>query len=368
MTTVDHCSVAHNPVASWPPAGAQKPRLDGSFRPCRAIGGNTLAMPIDPADAFPTNEQVMDETFVVGVVDTGLVGGPDAIHPWLRGHVLPPIDNDPLQDSGLPIRPDDGHGTFIAGLILREAPRAALRVVRGLDADADSAKSSDEKDEKVAAAIRGLFNAHAPSAADAKIINLSFYGELSEFVAPPRIKSAIEDASRQGIVVIVAAGNDPRRMIWPAALGQDPDITNLHVVGAVDETVSRNELQTPVVAAFSNRETWVRVYANGVHVRGPFYAGDFTYDRHEHRVHSYVLGTMQQVTPVHHTGWARWSGTSFAAATVSGIIAREAMADRSTSIAEKARELLAPNTTITGAEAADQYVCWLRGVDSDWPR
>jgi subtilisin family serine protease len=386
MSTFDHRSGEHK---QGDPPAAPTGRESGPysvFRPCRAIGGAILPVPMDSFTAYEPNDEEPDKSFVVGVVDTGLVLDADRKpHPWLAGHVAfdPAADVDPLADHGQ-LRADDGHGTFVAGLVLREAPRAWVRVVRGFDRNlfGDPIQPTDEEladaDQKVADAIRSLLIDSALSVR-ASIINLSFYGAFPESLPPQKIGEAIQQASDLGVVVVVAAGNEPRRAkVWPAAFAEsDPEapgkpIRNLHVVGAVDESVCRTRTDPPFVATFSNRQEWVRTYANGVYVNGPLLRADLSYNPADSPTnHDFFLPAKSpetgQSTPAKFTGWAKWSGTSFAAATVSGIIAGRAMAERSLRTADVADQVLQPNTRIEGIEAPGEHVCYLKGIDSDWP-
>ncbi|MET0965908.1 MAG: S8/S53 family peptidase [Nakamurella sp.] len=379
MSTVDHRSGVHNlghPLAA-PIDGEPGPY--SVFRPCRAIGGAILPVPMESYAAFQPNNEDPDKSFVVGVVDTGLVLDSDRQpHPWLAGHVAfdPEHDDDPLAFNGK-LRSDDGHGTFVTGLVLREAPRAYVRAIRGMDrdlfGDPDRPTPAELRaaDSRVAGAIYRLLDPAEELSAPASIINLSFYGVFPEAEPPILIRDAIQAASDAGVVVIVAAGNQPRReLVWPAAFARDSSLRNMHVVGAVDETVCRTEIDLPFVATFSNHQEWVRTYANGAYVNGPLYSAELIYnpaDRPE--LHDFFLPAKSPAagpTPATYAGWAKWSGTSFAAATVSGIIAARAMADRSISVAQVADQVLRPNAPIDGTDV-EGLVCYVQGVDSDWP-
>ena len=107
--------------------------------------------------------------------------------------------------------------------------------------------------------------------------------------------------------MVAAAGNDASDTeTWPAAF---PGVI---AVGALDLTATF--IGTPPLARFSNYGTWVDAYASGVSVLGPFVdfkeTGPAIYEIRE---------------PQDFTGWAKWSGTSFAAAIVSGRIAQTAI-------------------------------------------
>jgi hypothetical protein len=111
------------------------------------------------------------------------------------------------------------------------------------------------------------------------------------------------------MVIVAAAGNhgdaklngdagpDVRAACWPAALSQ------VEAVGALTEAGDR--------AGFSPDVRWTSFMAPGQDVVGPYLTGTVN-------VHTREDGTV----PTEFTGWASWSGTSFATAMVTGRLAR----------------------------------------------
>jgi len=98
----------------------------------------------------------------------------------------------------------------------------------------------------------------------------------------------------QGTVVVASAGNDAScRPSWPAAL---PGVVS---VGA---------LSPWGVAPFTNYGSWVRACAPGVGVISRFFTGG-------------------GVVKDYGAGWAAWSGTSFAAPIVAGVLAHSVNVD-----------------------------------------
>jgi hypothetical protein len=209
----------------------------------------------------------------VAVLDTRL-----ATHPWLAGGYLANVDAlldpDALGGPGNAGAPDGapaplGHATFVAGLVLQHAPGATL-TVRPVLSDAGSADSWSVARAIVAAA-----------SLRPDVLNLSF-GCRTDDGQPPLVLSTALDKVSPETVVVAAAGNhgdqQPPRPIWPAAF------QGVLAVGAVDADGQRPQ--------WSPDAPWVDVAADGVDV-----------------VSTYL------------TGMARWSGTSFAAASVSGRLA-----------------------------------------------
>lgn len=115
-------------------------------------------------------------------------------------------------------------------------------------------------------------------------------------------------------VILAAAGNDATdRPLWPAAMGY---------VTAVGALTKGGDART----SWSNLGHWVDVYATGEDVTVPYVNGTFVY----------FDGTRAAFTQ----GTARWSGTSFAAPYVAGLVARR-MVERNVDARKALRIVLA---------------------------
>lgn len=237
----------------------------------------------------------------VGLIDTGIVELGDSIHPWLRERVRrgPYGEGDPLDtDLDGALDTADAHGTFVAGLILSRAPSAQVTAMRVLDDGLGD-------DPSIAAAIRLL-------AKDHQLINLSFGGTVEE-TAPPRVLELVLSEVPADVLVVCSAGNfGDERPHWPGAF----NVPNLVCVGALDEPAWDRKGSAPPIASFSTRGPWVDAYANGVQLTSThcwFSESRAGAARHRRPAQDY-------------RGWARWSGTSFATAAVTGAIARRFVA------------------------------------------
>jgi subtilisin family serine protease len=312
------------------------------FRPAgtRTPGGADYPVAVD--ETFPPLPPATGVT--VGVIDTGLVlDGAHKPHPWFGDHVsFREEDDDPLGQGGgdadeLGYLADaDGHGTFVTGLILREAPTARVTMCGVLDKSENLAGDTlaQDDDQRVAEAVRSL-----ALDLDVQVINLSFGGGVFDS-KPTSLEMALR-ALDDRVAIVAAAGNgggdDP---VWPAAF---PTVIS---VGALDGRRLIPPGATPPRAAFSNYGSRVKAYADGVQVLGPFVFFDETGGD--------VYGLRP---PQHFRGWARWSGTSFAAATVSGRIAQTAI-ERGITGAQAAQAVLGESRKISIYEAV-----WVRGAD-----
>lgn len=247
---------------------------------------------------------------VVGVVDTGYPGVGGA-HPWLGDHIeYSDTDAEPAL-VGTMLDKYSGHGTFVSGLIVREAPAVTVRVAR-------PEKWDDDIVVGVAiASLRGC-----------TLVNLSFFGADRELDPPAPIVEALRQLGPGAVVVVCAGNNRSSAVAYPAGIEFGADGPMIISVGAVDETRTVPVGAPPPIAEFSNFGEWVDVYASGAQVLGPHVTFQETGEPLAARL------------PQHFAGWALWSGTSFAAATVTGRIAQVAMA-RSVSAREAAELVLA---------------------------
>ncbi|MEV0720900.1 S8/S53 family peptidase, partial [Asanoa sp. NPDC050611] len=263
----------------------------------RNPGGVTWPEPVDRAlDAFTPS--TADTRAIVGVIDTGVVvidGPHERISPCLDRLSLFEENQDQLPPDG-DLALADGHGTFVIGRILREAGDVVVMSRRAVDTE----KNGDDKlVARHLTYFAGLDPVQRP-----QVVNLSFYGV--ESAAPTEIGDALLtllDAAPD-VVVVTSAGNrwtdEPP---WPAAFHRDLKRHGERVVavGAVDTSILRPLGEsTPPRASFSNTWPRIQLWAPGVRVLGPHVR--------------YVDNRYQFCSAV-------WSGTSFAAATVTGRLA-----------------------------------------------
>jgi hypothetical protein len=233
----------------------------------------------------------------VGVVDTGY-----SRHCWVRGACV--YASDDLEEK--PTEAEwkttaaliTGHGLFVAGLVLEQAPGATVRLERVVSPDGH-AEAIDVHDAICRLAVAG-----------AQVINLSLgcyeYGDQEPFVLRHAIDWAREYQRSQGrepadIAFVASAGNngehDPARPFWPAAF---PEVW---AAAAAAPLVDAADGRTWEIAGFSSRsDRWVDVAAPGVDVLSCY---------------TPYRGAEEGIT-----GWAHWQGTSFSAAVVSGLLAR----------------------------------------------
>jgi membrane-anchored mycosin MYCP len=218
----------------------------------------------------------------VGIADARVFA-----HEELAGHIV----GDPVTGGGPFHGAGPGHATFVAGTVLRRASSAVL-VCRTVLAHDESSSSWD-----VATRLMPFLDQ------DIDILNMSF-GCLVDSAPPLPLRRAMDRLGARAVLV-AAAGNHgedlegPDGPLYPAAFG---DV----VAAGAAEADGRPAATTPDAP-------WIDLLAPGENVIGPFLRGDVTLDPDP---------TSSDEPIDFHTGYARWSGSSFAAAAVTGTIAQ----------------------------------------------
>ena len=214
-----------------------------------------------------------DATVRVAVVDTGVWRDSPLPESWYEAASAD-------YDDTLAAETDTGHANFITGVIMANTGNVRVRIVKVLDANGICTESD------LATALVGLD--------DADIVNLSL-GGFSQSDSPPVLLQAALGSllQNQDRAVIAAAGNEGSddRPYWPAAFAGTSLPFARQVVSVAAHDGSR-------LCPWSNSGPWVDLAAPGSDI-----------------VSTYVTH------PEFPTGFARWSGTSFAAPFVVAAVA-----------------------------------------------
>ncbi|HEX4720889.1 MAG TPA: S8/S53 family peptidase [Pseudonocardiaceae bacterium] len=239
-------------------------------------------------DVRPPDVELWQPAVTVALLDTGLDPHPwFAGRPWLSEWGLSPevLDPECVRDRDR----QAGHGTFVAGVLLRHAPGVTVRHHRSLS----SLGLTD--DLTVAAALRQVQRQAAAHGSEIDVAVLTAGCHTADDRCPPVLRQEIGRWPRT-IVVAAAGNNGGSRPFWPAAL---PSVVAVAATG-----------RDGTLAAFSNRGDWVDTAAPGVDVVS-------SYVRLVPGEDGVAPGTTTRVY-----GTARWSGTSFAAPRIAADIAR----------------------------------------------
>ncbi|TMR91538.1 S8/S53 family peptidase [Nonomuraea basaltis] len=279
--------------------------------------------PLNP----PISGRDRGENVTVAVIDTGLVH--DYLdHQWLAQSAgvpnVPMVDGDvtapgdELDANGL-IKPYVGHGTFIAGVLRCVAPATTVRVHNAFP------YGGAAMEDELGLILLQTMDVHGwPD-----IISLSAGTRTDSAAALLGLADFMDElAGHPGTVLVAAAGNDGETLpFWPAAYAAEP------VNAAGDVVVSVGALREDGAgrACFSNHGDWVKVYAPGERLVNAFTSGPYQYG-YPHRTTCRFsdpsmypactcIAPLQEGDKATFTGLAEWSGTSFSAPLVAGLIA-----------------------------------------------
>lgn len=241
---------------------------------------------------------------VVAVPDTGVES-----HSWLTGSPGDPVvryssefgwseQPSPTPDGFLddPLTPPGsfrGHATFVAGVIRQTAPAARILSVPVMNNDGavDPDKALD--------ALERLSEMADSGDADrfVDVICLAFgyedNGQPDDKQHIFALGSILGTLAGQGVLIVASAGNrgETTPVTYPAAFAQhrDPPVISVGAKNPDGKTA----------ASYSNFGDWVTYQAIGSEVISTFAQDDLN------------------------SGFARWSGTSFSAARIAGLLAQE---------------------------------------------
>lgn len=247
----------------------------------------------DPSPSAPPPPRAgrAGEGVVVGILDTGLVA-----HPAFAGRRLAAADLLERRES-YPYAA--GHATFVAGLVLERAPGATLRASECLGPDGQSTSWQVAKDI-VRLGRQGV-----------DIINLSLVCYTADRRPPLALATAIDRLDPR-VLVVACAGNHGddaldisdeahRQPSWPAALDDVVAVGSARRSPLQDGPGHELDPFTPPDAP------WIDILTQGNDVTSTYFFG---------------------ATPEGEVfdGGARWGGTSFSAARLTGRVAAEASA------------------------------------------
>ena len=270
----------------------------------------------------------------VVVLDTGL-----GDHPWFRddrscttvtmadGTVIGPqvdpatvraaaVDGAGAIDNRLlgSLASHTGHGTFIAGLIRQACPQADIVALAVMGADGMVPESTLAD----ALALVAARQREEPGWADAVVLSLGYYSETSEDVAySTRLKTTLVELGESGVAVFCAAGNDASsRPSYPAAFAVAPEFARPEVVPLVSVAALN---PGGSVAMFSNDGPWVIAEAPGVNLVSTAPVHSDGSGRPAMRVAAAARRPRALIDGDDFaSGFASWSGTSFAAPVLAG--------------------------------------------------
>ena len=351
-----------NPLGLVNAPGSESYLLPGS-------GGRQVVNYVGPAPARAAALADGGRRPVVAILDTGC-----GVHPWLPDDIVtrrPTLEGavigfgDPQTDPEVigdvagvfdgVIDESAGHGTFIAGIVRQLCPEADILAVRVADSQGTVLEGH------FFLAVRTLVKLMAAPVEEGgreiDVINLSlgYYHETPEDgLFDLALHDVLVVARRRGCAVVCSAGNDAiDRPAFPAALWDWPD-AEFKVTDPKDAAphIAVGALNpNGTTALFSNIGPWVTTYAPGAAVLSchPRFNGGVQAGTRDDR------DGMRRETidpDDFRGGFALWSGTSFAAPHVAGLLAeaiREPlMQGTSTTAAERVASLMSAAVAVRG--------------------
>jgi len=239
---------------------------------------------VDPPPGFD------GEGVKVAVVDTGFVANAPS-HSWMAGITG---DAEP-PENGQFLGHYSAHGLFAASTIRAIAPKAYVHVWRVFANGGNTRFETDlvtELRNRVLVEEPDIISLSAGTHTWKKRTSLAFKTFLEQVMLPHYPRT----------ILVAAAGNDGVDWDFAPADLAVPHPDRVVSVGALSADSKR-------VATFSDRGTWVSVYARGRDLVQAYAAGTYHYREAQNR------------PDAHFHGMARWSGTSFSTPLVSGLIA-----------------------------------------------
>jgi hypothetical protein len=285
----------------------------------------STAIPARRPEFPPPKDPPNGDGIRIAIVDTGFPSAGLIKATSLTGGFSDRSANSPLTDPDNPdprgngyLDPYAGHGIFIAGIIEQLIPGCEFEFWRVLSPQGHGSESDVVK----------VLNEIAKN--PPHLVNLSFAGYVEAGAggigAMGALANAVQSLQQKHTIIVAAAGNDRQwAPAFPAAL------EGVISVAALDEW--------GYPAPFTNHGPWVRACAVGVNLVS-FFFKDFT-DK-DWKFYGYQGEHFK-------TGWARWTGTSFAAPQV---VARLAMAMKRSAQAQAGAQPLAAGPAQDLAETA----------------
>ncbi|WP_155968925.1 S8 family serine peptidase [Kamptonema formosum] len=180
---------------------------------------------------------------LIGIIDTGFNGkNPDIDYSRIiLGRDLVDGDNNPLLETG----EGNEHGTHVLGII--GATQSNGIGIDGMNDDAPIWLGRAVGSGKWAESLREFVDAAKASGQPNAVVNLSFDltqinpdgSVTTRYELTPQEREALEYARQNGVMVVVAAGNDGGTM---SALGQaSQEFDNIITVGSIDYNGNRAE-------------------------------------------------------------------------------------------------------------------------------
>jgi subtilisin len=278
---------------------------NGKGKPGGAGGGTTQVVPAGVARVGRPTSGSNGLGVGIAVLDTGV----DLVHPDLAGTV------DAFNAFGAQsCQDDEGHGTHVAGIIAARdntadvigvAPQATIYCVKVLDS------AGSGSDANVMSGLEWVLNNHASFVPAIKVVNMSLGrpGAVDDNPAMHDLITALEGA---GLMVVVAAGNDPTADVSSQIPAAYPEVIAVASTTALAGTNQCRFLSTPIAA---DTASYFTTDGAGVIVSAPG-------EEQENVSRGCFISSVGILSTRLGGGTTRMSGTSMASPHVAGVAAR----------------------------------------------
>ncbi|WP_020576041.1 S8/S53 family peptidase [Actinopolymorpha alba] len=253
---------------------------------------------------------------------------PDAGVPVIDSPWDSPYTEEPLVGE---LTTHFGHGTFIAGIVRQVAPDAEVRSIRVMHSDGVVEESTLLAAlHLLAAEVEEALRAGKPRPIDVLSLSLGYFDEGPADPVTSLLASILGDLAAMGVAVVAAAGNyATSRRFYPAAFS---DL--IAIDGAVPILGVGALNPNGTVALFSDDGPWVNCWATGSCVVSTFPTIRSGSEQAATTPEQASAGLVRQTVDPDDfsSGFAVWSGTSFAAPLVAAKVAlalRHGVADAS---------------------------------------
>jgi hypothetical protein len=306
----------------WAPTLGKNRLVNGvQLSPYPNVGAGDMPEPAKPSSLPAATETSSGRDVRVTLLDTDVFEHPQLAGRYtaLRDYLIPADGRHkhlwqqwpPWGSSSLRPYPF-GHGTFVGGVILTTAPGAVLTVDTILAGQGMEGIPGAGLGFATVWTVAKRLAACADSGVD--IVNCSFSVYTDDGQEPLVMARAVQRLAARAVVV-AAAGNHGdtsmseaertrRRLPGPSAASWPAASDGVVAVGAMDTDGRSPAPFTPVAP-------WVNLLAPGVDIPSTYL---------DERV-QILKGEKDRRAAARFKGWATWSGTSFAAAAVTGAIA-----------------------------------------------
>jgi hypothetical protein len=282
---------------NWQPAFG-KNRTISKIAGSPHVGGGGVGPPKETRHSLAPRKtpRAQQHSARVGLLDTRMFH-----HDWLAGGYLArPGDLLSQQDR---YRSTQAHATSVASCILERAPGAEVHLRRVLD---DNALGDSWA---VATAMAEV------AEAGFDVVNLSFGEYFTDDGEPPLVIDTAVKLLGARSVIVAAAGNHGNVASRPASeVPAGLTEKSPSYPAALPDVLAVGALEDAKPAPFSPKDApWIRLMAPGVDRTVAFLAGQVLVASED--------GTFRHAKKLPFNGWAKCSGTSYAAGTVTGEIA-----------------------------------------------